>query len=453
MSWGLDVLGLDRQADARAIKRAYAERLRVTRPEDDPAAFQHLHQAYQAALAWLQQPEPAPDAHALPDRQPQPTTLQQPPAADEAPAAVRTPDALLDDLLAAMHQAIDTASSAWLRTWLPAQPEFWSLQAKPQIGRALLGALHQRSPPLHQDVFAHLVMWFAWDDVNDGVDVLDLQRIGHRCMQAWLMSLGRRYLAGEVATLQGTFTQPAVAEVLQRLQRPRSRLRNILQALPWSRPDTIVFTLVALGYWPDRETPPGLSDTQVRFWARFGMADDPLRFRMGSLRAWLVGLLSGAICLCGVINSWPLAASEGGMPGAAVAAWVLGIGTLLIPVCWYLLAGCRALVAWQNRPATQHDWRRLAVIPLLCLAVAVALLGLRHDSVPAIAEILGARLLVIALLVLAMSGLQAQRERLGLPKETRIDGFSAMPGLVVPWLGLPVALGYWLWTLLLRRRQ
>ncbi|EIM01437.1 J domain-containing protein [Rhodanobacter denitrificans] len=45
-----ELLGLAADADERAIKRAYAQRLRATRPEDDPQGFQRLHAAYQAAL-------------------------------------------------------------------------------------------------------------------------------------------------------------------------------------------------------------------------------------------------------------------------------------------------------------------------------------------------------------------------------------------------------------------
>lgn len=50
--WALDVLDLDASADEKAIKRAYAKKLKVTRPDNDPVAFQQLNEAYQAALAW-----------------------------------------------------------------------------------------------------------------------------------------------------------------------------------------------------------------------------------------------------------------------------------------------------------------------------------------------------------------------------------------------------------------
>ncbi len=48
-------LGLSADADEAQIKRAYARLLRITRPDDDPAGFQQLNDAYQRCLARARQ--------------------------------------------------------------------------------------------------------------------------------------------------------------------------------------------------------------------------------------------------------------------------------------------------------------------------------------------------------------------------------------------------------------
>lgn len=54
MNWAYALLELEPDADERSVKRAYAKRLRITRPDDDPEAFQQLHEAYKSALEWAQ---------------------------------------------------------------------------------------------------------------------------------------------------------------------------------------------------------------------------------------------------------------------------------------------------------------------------------------------------------------------------------------------------------------
>ena len=53
MTHPLVAFDLDEEADERAVKRAYAKRLKVTRPDEDPVGFQALHQAYQQALDFI----------------------------------------------------------------------------------------------------------------------------------------------------------------------------------------------------------------------------------------------------------------------------------------------------------------------------------------------------------------------------------------------------------------
>lgn len=48
-------LGIDPTDDIRSIKRAYAQRLKQKRPEDDADAFQRLRYAYECALHWAEQ--------------------------------------------------------------------------------------------------------------------------------------------------------------------------------------------------------------------------------------------------------------------------------------------------------------------------------------------------------------------------------------------------------------
>lgn len=84
--WPWSTLGLDATGDAVAIKRAYAALLKRTRPDDDPAGYQALRAAYDAALeragarprtAGIVQPPPATPAMDEATDEPQDTFAPQ----------------------------------------------------------------------------------------------------------------------------------------------------------------------------------------------------------------------------------------------------------------------------------------------------------------------------------------------------------------------------------------
>ena len=51
--WFMECLGLPAHADDRAVRRAYASRLKQIDPAQDPAAFAQLREAYDTARAWI----------------------------------------------------------------------------------------------------------------------------------------------------------------------------------------------------------------------------------------------------------------------------------------------------------------------------------------------------------------------------------------------------------------
>lgn len=57
MPWFLELLDLPAHADARAVRRAYAVRVKQIDPGTEPAAFARLREAYEAARAWVDDEE------------------------------------------------------------------------------------------------------------------------------------------------------------------------------------------------------------------------------------------------------------------------------------------------------------------------------------------------------------------------------------------------------------
>ncbi|PFH04499.1 hypothetical protein BCF11_5282 [Collimonas sp. PA-H2] len=123
--WIWSALDIPPSDDERTVKRAYAKRLKVVRPDDDPEKFQALRQAYERALTLIQhsfsrkdeEPElPAVAQDAAAAGEPAaPAKVEVEAAALSRPAADKRAVALHQDqasLLEAVQPAFDAAAAA-----------------------------------------------------------------------------------------------------------------------------------------------------------------------------------------------------------------------------------------------------------------------------------------------------------------------------------------------------
>ena len=87
MSWPWSELGLDGPAGLPEIRRAYAQRLKTTHPEDDPEGFQRLHSAYQEASRHARRSARAAASSAPPTEPAKPAerSPKEPPEARDGP--------------------------------------------------------------------------------------------------------------------------------------------------------------------------------------------------------------------------------------------------------------------------------------------------------------------------------------------------------------------------------
>lgn len=272
MHSAFDALGLTPDADERAIKRAYATKLKSVRPDTDPEGFQRLHEAYREALRWSElrsaddrdegefDEEFARDENADSDDEgrsfggeqatsPAPEILRantdaestrihtlSPETADttatpnevgpredewrdETPgedATGSTLEALFDD---GLRTAFDPDRSR-LRRWLHEQPALWSLEQKATIGFRWLRLLQDRRPPVPGQNFDELAEFFGYQDLHSGYDPLALRRLREDLEAVWDQE--RNALALAVDALGVPSTTPWSAEA----SLTRARLRE-----------------------------------------------------------------------------------------------------------------------------------------------------------------------------------------------------------------------------------
>ncbi|MEG3791011.1 J domain-containing protein [Lysobacter sp. CCNWLW3] len=192
-------LGLSRDADERAIKHAYAQRLRATRPDEDPIGFQELNDAYRSCLeyaAWRDSGGAArPDDDADPleagDGDGDRPAVAIRVSAEALAAAIALDRRLADGsdfdcdaFIAGLLRTSSTGSGTDIHRWLQAHPAFYVVGAREALAPRVLSGLLEASdlPPRH---LAALLHFFGLNEMHEGREGL-LPRIAELRRRAQL---------------------------------------------------------------------------------------------------------------------------------------------------------------------------------------------------------------------------------------------------------------------------
>lgn len=353
------LLGLPPDADERAIKQAYARLLKMTRPDEDPAGFQRLHEAYQEALSLIRnQVLEVADAgayisHASPDA-PAPDTSSPPPYAGHSDAVAQDPAAPWLDEPALRSEVIARAQAdlpSTLRHYLDHHPALYGLDVKHRIGQAIFESIAYEEVQVRPGTLAVLAEFFGFTPPE------------------WVE---RRQQVVQAVSTENTdaFDEDRPLTIRQLKRTFGWPLALVLACVPgFAIRAARLARRLAADYGDDV---PGLDGRQQAFFERIA---DP--FYAGPWR-WATVLVTAAFAtlsiagLCAVVGLAPERQQR--MMGLAFIAVA---GMLCI---WHAM---RALWALRERPATLHSpW--IALMPAW-LAVAGLLVAWWLPHLPALA--------------------------------------------------------------------
>lgn len=357
--WAL--LGIEPTTDLAVIKKAYAARLKVTRPDDDAEAYQALRTAYERVQQWLkwqqqnaaEAAEPGGAAEEPVDR---PAATVDTPVHPEPPAeALVRPDQLIDELVLRWRHS---GEAALLHAWAEeARPE---LDRQPLSRQAAFSAAFAQwvlaTPALPDDLLRALNAHFGW------LDDFRTERL-----------LGAS-LAHELQGMLEARLRPAhLPAVVRELAEPLQALAA-LQGTPgaWWRLPWLFFLLQPL---------------LARY--RDVLGADWLQ-RLGLPREWLASRIKRGLGLrvaVATVLCWGaglLIHEDAVIAGGHALGWLLGTGLYLIGA---LLAGALVSGGVSFRTSTRRwalpldRWRRHRSQPWLGLALLLAAAGLLHLQV------------------------------------------------------------------------
>ncbi|HET8898617.1 MAG TPA: hypothetical protein VFN09_07620 [Rhodanobacteraceae bacterium] len=370
----LEWFGLAADADERMVKRAYALRLRDTRPEDDQEGFQHLHSIYQAALEQCRhavasalvtsKPVSAPPASVKPTPKANaglsPSSSPSPPAFDAS--------AFTDSTI--RHAGFGDAEA--LHDWLCAEPALWSLSLKQQVGLPLLQYIAEVRPPMPAACFQVILRFFGLDDALLDHDPLVVQRLEQGLQLAWELQPDHRGTLAQRLGLNSSWQRADMDRWLQQL----ARSYHAWQAgLYGSVPDRVVYLakFVTQLTWDNIESlPTAFDQRQANFWL---LAADGQR--VSAPRLLIGGFRCLALLLCAALFGGLLSIA-GSAPDGSLFVTPLLLSTGVTAACcllWLLWMAWLPLDNWLGAPEyepVRWPWLNLLLIPALCaLGLAV----------------------------------------------------------------------------------
>lgn len=415
-------LGLPRDADERAIKRAYARAIRITRPDDDAAGFQALNEAYQQALHIARVREADEDLYdddvdeVHVDATPVEAEAQPPSAATEATHAATWSSAQQSEDEAEGHRPRHHGSDQ-------AMPEAAVATEEPECGAASAG--HDGEPFDFGEFYREMLFrgdrdraqdFRAWLHSNDALYNFELKDHVGQHVQYWLvhdeeatpLRSGNLEALGEffgidihdglasMNTARWAVTHEDTAHygeprkaVIRQLKRPYGRLRALaLAAVPgWSGRMAALGRKLARDYG---ELPPGI---------------DPGQFELARLLAmpgyvgrsfWAMLLARSALAMLAFLAILlPVVAISAESKIAGVAfdwSLQLGVGVFVGGAVW---RGVNLLRHLHTRSEGERLWHAAALPAGMALG-GIVLSLLLHESlagllVSAIALLLTAR--------------------------------------------------------------
>ncbi|WP_374011702.1 J domain-containing protein [Pseudoxanthomonas koreensis] len=318
------LLGLDGDADEAQVKRAYAKQLRATRPDDDPASFQRLNEAYQAALHFCRlradlagSPEVLDPLNAESEAEvgpasvgprdvPSQSQVQPAPLAAGAPTQVpAAPPLIHEDPADTLDTILRTlpslqAPTSWLRTYEP----LYSLAHQRAVARLLVSRLETDDTitlPNHC-----LDALFAFFDIRQGMHFQ--QKIEARNA----IRRGNTTAFGE--------HNPLLIQQFKRKLGPRSLLLACVPCIPERATRLGMRLQHGLGYWPAE-----LDAAQMRLFTSLARPDywGVWRWATVALAALTMGLAWGApLALLSLGDtSWQLYLLVPAVTTGALLAW------------------------------------------------------------------------------------------------------------------------------------